>query len=178
MPRSRGNSRPSALPPGDVVVTALSNLASIGGGLVFLAAVASAEAMPREVVGRWATKDGRSHVEIEACGNLSRCGRIVWLKEPNDDQGRPKRDIFNVDREKRDHGIVGLELLRDFVADDEDGRWTGGTIYNPEDGQIYRATIRRDGEDRLIVRGYVAIPLFGVSRIWRRVPELEVEADE
>lgn len=120
-------------------------------------------------IGTWATEDGGGHIRIEQCG-LELCGKIVWLREPNNDQGQPKRDRHNPDPAKREQTIVGMPLLQGFTPDkDEPGKWTGGTIYDPESGKLYKATLTPQADGKLSLRGYVGVPLFGRSQIWTPV---------
>ena len=53
------------------------------------------------------------------------------------------RDINNKDAAKRSRAIKGLQILGGFTRDD--GKWSGGTIYNPDDGGTYKATITTAG---------------------------------
>jgi uncharacterized protein (DUF2147 family) len=47
--------------------------------------------------------------------------------------------------------------------------WTGGAIYDPASGNTYHCTLSLDGENRLRLRGYVGVPLFGRTTTWIRV---------
>jgi uncharacterized protein (DUF2147 family) len=46
-----------------------------------------------------------------------------------------------------------------------------GTVLDPEDGQVYQcvATLEAAGQ-RLRLRGFVGIPLFGRDEAWMRAP--------
>ncbi len=136
---------------------------------VSLFAVASTAQAADAVIGKWLTKGGKSHVVIANCG-ASVCGKIVWLKEPNDKAGKPKVDIRNRNAALRGRALMGLSLLKGFKkADDKGARWTGGTIYNATDGKIYNCYIQLQSDGRLKVRGYVAIRLLGKTQYWTRV---------
>lgn len=126
---------------------------------------AALPAAAADATGLWATEEEKSHVRIEPCGPQL-CGVIVWLKEPNDDQGQPKRDIFNEDESQRDRMIVGLRLLSGFEASD-DASWSGGRIYNPEDGKTYKSKMSLRDDGTLKVEGCVLI--FCKSQLWTRV---------
>ncbi len=119
-------------------------------------------------LGTWATEGGKSHVEIVSCGEKL-CGSIVWLKEPMNEEGNPKHDANNPDADLQTRPIIGLPLLANFMAGDETNVWNDGTIYNPEDGEIYSCTITLVDGRTLKVRGYVGLPLFGKTQIWTRV---------
>jgi uncharacterized protein (DUF2147 family) len=69
--------------------------------------------------------------------------------------------------ERRGQRIVGMEILRHMHADGDE--WSGGEILDPENGKTYRATLKLiDGGQKLVVRGYVGLPLFGRSQTWVR----------
>ena len=118
-------------------------------------------------VGRWITEGGSSHVEIYRCGDAL-CGRIAWLREPIGKDGKPKRDSKNPDPARRAQTIEGLTFLWNFAAA-APGEWEGGRVYNPLDGDTYRARMRMLPDGRLELRGYMLIPLFGGSQRWERV---------
>ncbi len=131
--------------------------------IAVLAAVASPVA---EIEGIWLVEDGEAKIEVLRCGD-DVCGRIVWLSEPTNSEGNVKTDILNPDRSLRDRMVIGVQLLRIPAVPDKRGVWSGGRIYDPDTGKTYRCTLRLDGE-RLKLRGYIGIRLFGRSTHWTR----------
>lgn len=107
-------------------------------------------ASPHDVFGRWFTNDHQSVIEITDCGDGTPCGRVSW--RAGDPDGSTK-DTANKDRALRDRPLLGAELLSDFRAGDD--QWTGGQIYNPENGRTYRAIIQRIDDSHLSVKGCV-----------------------
>jgi uncharacterized protein (DUF2147 family) len=72
--------------------------------------------------------------------------------------------------EKHDQPVVGMQILWNMRPDD-DG-WSGGEILDPENGKSYRAQMRlTDGGRKLVLRGYIGIPLFGRTQTWIRRTE-------
>lgn len=49
-----------------------------------------------------------------------------------------------------------------------DNEWSGGSILDPKSGKIYRAQITPQGNNKLLVRGYVGVSLLGRSQVWQR----------
>jgi uncharacterized protein (DUF2147 family) len=138
--------------------------------VVLSLSVSTGSAWAAGPVGLWLTEGGKSRVEITQCGEML-CGTIVWLKEPLDENSKEKVDKNNPDDALKSRRLVGLKLLNGFVPGNEDGVWVKGTIYNPEDGDTYKCTMRLNEEGNLKVRGYVGIPLFGKTQIWTRVSQ-------
>ena len=123
---------------------------------------ASANDLPH---GLWLVEDGEGAIEFARCDDAL-CGRLVWLRDA--DASRPPLDVNNPDPAQRLRPLCGLPLLTGF-RQDPDGVWRGGDIYNPDDGRRYSASIRRDGPDRLFLRGYFLVPLLGSTQTWTRV---------
>ncbi|OYU98551.1 MAG: hypothetical protein CFE45_16045 [Burkholderiales bacterium PBB5] len=63
---------------------------------------------------------------------------------------------------------LGMTLLRD-LRPDGDGA-LGGQLYNRENAKTYSVRLTLDGADQLLVRGYIGLPIFGQTQLWRRVP--------
>jgi uncharacterized protein (DUF2147 family) len=84
-----------------------------------------------ELMGIWLNHEKDAHVKIYKCGDEF-CGKIVWLKEPEED-GAPKKDKHNPDESLQSRPIKGLDILSGFIFD-SDKKWEDGTIYNPRDG--------------------------------------------
>ncbi|PYP60764.1 MAG: DUF2147 domain-containing protein [Gemmatimonadetes bacterium] len=69
--------------------------------------------------------------------------------------------------DRKGQRIVGMEIVRHMRPDGN--QWSGGEILDPENGKTYRATMKLiDGGQRLVVRGYIGLPLFGRSQTWLR----------
>lgn len=132
-------------------------------GALTLLAMATSVA-PDAAVGRWQTGTRHGIVEIVRC-DQSICGRIIdsdGLKANPD-----LLDIHNKDAGKRGRKIKNLQILQGFVR--KSGSWANGTIYNAEDGGLYKATITPDGPDRLTMKGCIIWPLCK-TQTWTRLP--------
>lgn len=132
---------------------------------------ASSQAGPdeggRAIEGTWLSEDGEAAIQLIACDE-GICGEIVWLQEPTDDAGTIKHDINNPEPALRPRPIIGLRLLYGFRPDGP-GRWTGGRIYDPNNGKSYRCKMElEDAGATLKIRGYVLTPLFGRTTRWLR----------
>jgi glucan biosynthesis protein C len=120
-------------------------------------------------LGLWWAEGGAAKVEIVQCGEAL-CGRVVWLRSPFDENGCRLRDENNPDARLRGRPVEGLAVLDGLRRERADEAvWGGGTIYDPTSGRTYAARLRLDDDDRLLVRGYLVVPLLGRTTTWIRV---------
>ena len=131
--------------------------------ITIVAAAAIAAAGPDAALGRWKTEVRNGIVEIERCGP-SICGRL--LTSDGLRANPALTDANNKAPTLRSRPLRGLTILSGFSRDG--GEWTGGTIYNAEDGKTYSAKVTPEGADRLKVRGCIFVPLCK-TQTWTRV---------
>ena len=121
-----------------------------------------------DIVGRWATEESLSVIELVRGEDGLISGTIVALKEPLTPEGTPKTDKDNPDPALQSRPIIGLKLLWDFEAHGEN-EWRRGRIYDPKSGKTYWCKMILEG-DVLNVRGSLdKWGLAGRSTVWTRV---------
>lgn len=117
-----------------------------------------------DILGYWLNADGEAKVQVYKSGKKY-YGKIVWLKNPNEPNGKPKTDKNNSDNALKGRPIIGLVILTDFVFDDDE--WDDGKIYDPKNGKTYSCVMKlKNG--KLDIRGYVGVSLFGRTTTWTR----------
>ncbi|RYF98845.1 MAG: DUF2147 domain-containing protein [Chitinophagaceae bacterium] len=119
-----------------------------------------------DVLGKWLNSSGEGQIEIYKRGDKY-FGKLAWIKEPNDEKGRPKTDQKNPTEGLRNKPILGLEILKNFVFDD--GKWIDGTIYDPKSGKTYSCKLSLKDANQLSVRGFVGVSLIGRTEVFKRV---------
>jgi len=63
--------------------------------------------------------------------------------------------------------VIGMEILSGLKKTADS--YSGGQILDPDDGDIYRATIKlTDQGSKLDLRAYIGLPLLGRSQTWIR----------
>lgn len=118
-----------------------------------------------DVEGRWLSGDGDGWIEITLLAD-SLTGVIAG--SPNTKPEDPARyDDKNPDPALRDRPLDGMAIMSGFKYAGG-GRWTGGTIYDPNSGKTYKCTLTLVDRDTLKVRGYIGVSLFGRSDTWTR----------
>ena len=153
-----GNSAPAGA--GNNVARIITG-AVLASGLLLAADRAHAD---DGIAGRWVTQGAAAIVELAPCdGAPGYCGTLRWLWDPVDEKGRPRLDAQNTDSTLRARPLVGLSILSGLSRSPKGG-WEG-RIYNPEDGQTYRATVRRTAADTLTIDGCVLF--ICQKQIWR-----------
>ena len=131
--------------------------------MILMMAAALAANSPDVVVGHWQTETKHGVIDIARCGP-SICGKLVGsdgLKaNPN------MLDTNNKDAGLRGRKLMGLQLLGGFTW--ADGAWSGGTIYNGDDGGTYKATVTPIDADHLKLKGCIIWPLCK-TQTWTRL---------
>jgi uncharacterized protein (DUF2147 family) len=118
------------------------------------------------VIGEWYTEDNKALVQIYKADNVYN-GKIVWLKEPKNDDGSEKLDTNNPDESKHGNPIIGLNLVNGFVYKGKN-KWGKGTIYDPDNGKTYSCKMQLKKENVLKVRGFIGVALIGRTQMWTR----------
>ncbi len=135
--------------------------------IVFSSPILYAQTESDAILGVWETGSGKARVKIDKVGDKF-YGKVVWLREPLNEEGKPKVDKNNPDEKLRTVPILGYKLIKDFSYKG-DKTWEEGTIYDPENGSTYSCTIKMTDENTLDVRGFIGVSLFGRTDVWKRV---------
>lgn len=119
-------------------------------------------------VGRWLTESGNLEVEIAPCNEPpagALCGKVVRVLA-NRSMSVPGQEMKPADTRP----ALGMTLLSGLQPVG-DGVYEG-TIYNRENAKHYSVKLTPAEPAQLLVRGYVVLPLFGKTQVWRRpVPD-------
>lgn len=134
--------------------------------LFLLTGFASAEEADA-ILGQWYTDPEKKDVVVEFYkDNDVYSGKIVWMKNPKEDDGTDKVDKENPDEARKNDPILGLNLAKGFSYKGSN-KWAGGTIYDPNNGKTYKCKIALKGDD-LKVRGFIGVSLLGRTAHWLR----------
>ena len=121
--------------------------------------MAPLKAQTSPFLGDWQEPTG-SIIRIEACSS-GFCIRILSISP----KAPAASDIYNPDATLRSRSLCNLEIGSHFSLSDATHA-SGGTLYDPKSGNTYRGTMVVEG-DTLRLRGYVMLPFFGKTEIWR-----------
>jgi uncharacterized protein (DUF2147 family) len=118
------------------------------------------------ITGKWKTIDDEtgkaiSIVEVfESHGKIY--GKIIELLNPKDRD----KTCTNCDGSDKNKPILGLIVVKGLAKNGED---YNGQILDPKHGKIYKCVVSLEDKDKLKVRGYVGISLFGRTQYWMRM---------
>ncbi len=164
-------SRPSHEQSAGVVMGA-SRLVLVGAILIIAAATSPVSAAEPTAAGLWEQVDENSGqpeswFKIEERNGIYE-GKIVKIFfKPGEDPNWVCDQCQGADKGRP---VQGLTLIRGMQRNGNS--YENGTIMDPRDGKVYRALMRLtpDGQ-KLEVRGYLGISLFGRSQVWNRLPD-------
>lgn len=112
------------------------------------------------IIGKYWSPKKDGQIEIYKKNNKY-FGKIFWSQTPSKDTKNPDANLRNRD-------LIGSDFLKEFIYEKDDKEWTGGTIYDPNNGKTYKAYMWMEGEN-LKVKGYIGISLIGRSELFERV---------
>ena len=122
--------------------------------------------LSQTIVGKWKTIDDESGKEkgvveiFEQKGKFY--GKIIDILEIE----YKHRKCEKCEGDDKNKPILGLIIIKGMKKNG--AQFDGGKVLDPKNGKTYHCKITLDGKDKLIVRGYIGIPLFGRSQTWIR----------
>lgn len=133
--------------------------------VVFFSSQASIAEFAKDdaIVGVWLTGEKDGYIKIYK--NDSTIEGLVLKSLKPEDVNRV--DVNNPNPKMRNQSLLGLVIMKGFNFDGVN-RWTGGQLYDPNTGNTYQGNLELIDGDKLALRGYVGIPLFGRTENWTR----------
>ncbi len=132
---------------------------------MLLSAQKTAEA--DRILGVWFNGEKSSKIEVFKTTTGSYAGRIIWLKEPNDEAGKPKVDHKNSTEALKSRPLINLNVLTGLSYKGK-AKYDGGTIYDPKSGNTYSCKAEFEDDNTLKLRGFMGVSLLGRTDIWTR----------
>ncbi|MBT3742659.1 hypothetical protein SAMN04487762_1736 [Polaribacter sp. Hel1_33_78] len=130
----------------------------------FLIITASINA--QNIFGKWhSTNENTGEVDsvIEVYKKDGKAfAKVVDIK----DAARKDAVCEKCEDENKNRPILGLNILTGLEKDGEE--WSGGNILDPRNGKIYKCYIKLIKPNKLKLRGYIGLALFGKTAYWER----------
>ena len=119
------------------------------------------------IFGKWKTIDDETGMEkgiveiYEKAGKVY--GRIIEILEKEKKHFKCEM----CEGEDKNKPVLGLVIIKGLKKKGD--FFEGGKITDPKNGKSYHCKMNLEGKDKLIVRGYIGISLFGRSQTWFRI---------
>ena len=131
------------------------------GSLVLLLTASTARG--QSVEGTWRNPTG-------SVMSVYPCAGAVCLKILQVEKSAPGAlDRNNPDPKLQTRSLCGLQIGSGFHLQEGGAKAEDGQLYDPKSGKTYSGSIATDGADKLKLRGYVGLKMFGRSEEWTRV---------
>lgn len=128
-------------------------------------------------IGLWRTIDdvsGKPKAIVQIWENPDRAlfGKIIKIyPRPGHDQNEVCEACEGARHNQR---IVGMVFMENLKPSNDANVWSDGKILDPKNGKIYNCNAKlSERGDKLNVRGYIGMPLFGRTQTWMRVDDLQ-----
>ncbi|MEC5166954.1 uncharacterized protein (DUF2147 family) [Flavobacterium sp. PL11] len=118
------------------------------------------------VIGKWKTIDDETGKAISIVEVYERSGKIYGKVVEILDAEHRKKICSNCSGDDKNKPIIGLVVIKGLKKDKSE--YAGGKILDPKTGKLYKCFITLESEDKLKVRGYIGISLFGRTQYWYR----------
>lgn len=112
-----------------------------------------------KILGTYMSENKTGKVQVTK-QNGKYIGTLVWTSIEG------AKDEKNPDSSLKTRTLKGSVILKDMSY--VDGVWKNGTIYDPESGNTYKATIKIKPDGNLTLRGYIGVPALGRNSTWTR----------
>ena len=119
------------------------------------------------IFGKWKTVDDETGIEngiveiYEKAGKVY--GRIIEILEKEKKHFKCEM----CEGEDKNKPVLGLVIIKGLKKKGD--FYEGGKVTDPKNGKSYHCKMNLEGKDKLIVRGYIGISLFGRSQTWFRI---------
>ena len=147
--------------------------AVISVGAMFLVGAKAAPAFdPSSAVGLWEQVDEKtgkpeSWFKITERNGVYQGNIVKMFFKPGEDENFV---CAKCEGDEKGKPVLGLALIKGMQRNGLD--YENGTIMDPRDGAVYRALMKLiDDGQKLEVRGYLGIALFGRTQTWNRLPD-------
>jgi len=145
---------------------------SMMGAALLLIILHSRSASSEVPEGTWMFANRVAVQVFECSGQL--CGRIIWLLRPRTPAGQPDLDTLNPDPSLRQRHLCGLTIIWGLQPGAQ-GHWTGGSLYDPQDGVTYDVEAELTTPTTMSARVYRGTPILGRTEILIRDPQLSFD---
>ena len=118
------------------------------------------------IFGKWVNRDEETNKVDSVVEIYKKEGKayakIIEITDPI----RRKNTCTECKGDNKDKPILGMNILTGLTKDGKE--WSGGEILDPKSGSSYKCSIELKENDKLKIRGYLGVALFGKTVYWQR----------
>ena len=119
------------------------------------------------VTGKWRTIDDQSGKAKAIVEIYERSGKIYGKVIDIFDAEKKKNLCVHCPGDEKNKPVLGLVVIKGLIKNGTE--YNSGKILDPTSGKLYKCFLALEGNDKLKVRGYIGVPLFGRTQTWIRV---------
>jgi uncharacterized protein (DUF2147 family) len=135
--------------------------------ILFIILLACQLCQSQSILGKWTTIDDETGKEkgiVEIFEHKGKVyGKIIEIFEQEKRHFRCEK----CEGDDKNKPILGLVIIKGLTKKGD--VYEGGKITDPKNGKSYHCKITLQSKDKLVVRGYIGIPLIGRSQTWIRL---------
>lgn len=133
--------------------------------ITILITVLSFSSYAQEILGKWETYDDKTK-EKKALVEITKTDGVYSAKIVDKYIGERDSRCKECEGDKKDQPIIGLVIIEDIKKDGDE--FNGGTILDPESGEVYSCYLKLVNENKLKVRGFLGLSILGRTQYWIR----------
>ena len=134
--------------------------------LTIFALVCTIAINAQTIFGKWENRDEETGKVDSVIEVYEKNGKAYAKIVDITDASKKDNVCDKCEGDKKGKPILGMDILTGLSKDGDE--WSGGEILDPKKGSVYNCFIELKGKDKLKVRGYVGVALFGRTVYWHR----------
>lgn len=116
------------------------------------------------LLGNWINEEKNVHIQIYKKNN-SYHGKIIWLQQALNNDGKVIRDLNNPNPELRERSIIGIDIISDLKFKGD--KWVDGKLYTPKKGKTVDCEVEL--VSNRVFQLNVSYGFFKTSKKWTRL---------
>ena len=129
--------------------------------LILISGIVNAQS----IVGDWETFDDKTKIK-KSIVQIFKKGDAYYGKIIKTFTGKENEVCDQCKGKNHKKPIIGLIIIENLIEDDKE--FSNGTILDPENGETYKCYLELESDNKLKVRGYIGVSLFGRTQYWIR----------
>ena len=118
----------------------------------------------QSIFGKWESRDEKTNKIDSVVEVYEKDGKAYAKIVEITDKTKKEALCVLCENENKNKPILGMNILTGLSKDGNE--WSGGKILDPRNGKIYKCYIKLINKNKLKIRGYIGVSLFGKTAYW------------